>query len=109
VLKNSSLIPDAHNPKTSQNMQATATALEFAKLKNSDQKKKTPDREYDVDGSYLSLSLSLSPYLRAARARRFQLFISPLSAVVLCCEHGLARSRPDLRRRVRARRDARKP
>jgi hypothetical protein len=107
VLKNSSLVPDAHNPKISQNMQAAATALEFVKSKNSDGKKKPPDREYDGDGSYLPLSLS--PHLRAARARRFQLFISPLSAVVLCCAHGLARSRPELRRRVRTRRDARKP
>ncbi len=48
-------------------MQAAATALEFVKLKNSDQKKKTPDREYDGDGSYLSLSLRIcAPRARAS-------------------------------------------
>jgi hypothetical protein len=66
VLKNSSLVPDAHNPKTSQNMQAAATDLKFVKSKNSDEKKKNPDREYDGDGSYLSLSLSV--FARRARA-----------------------------------------
>ncbi len=48
-------------------MQAAATALEFVKSKNSDGKKKPPDREYDGDGSYLPLSLSA--FARRARAR----------------------------------------
>ncbi len=68
MLKNSSLVPDAHNPKTSQNMQAAATALEFVKLKNSDQKKKPPT-ESMMAMVLTSLSLSLSLRICAPRAR----------------------------------------
>jgi hypothetical protein len=66
VLNNSSLVPEAHNPKTSQNMQAAATALEFVKSKNSDGKKKPPTESMMA---MVLTSLSLSLRICAPRAR----------------------------------------
>jgi predicted LPLAT superfamily acyltransferase len=104
VLKNSSLVPETHNPMTSQNMQAAAAAaLKFVKSKTSEEKEKTPTASMRamVLSSYLSLRIG-APRASVDFSCVFLLFL------LLFCAARLA-SRLELRRHVRTRRDARKP